>query len=747
VPPTTAFDLTGRRIHWVSAALATVFVLFGLFFHYSQQKLLATITESKLAGVEGYSEAKAKEEVARMSSRTAALSTTIARLSAGQLENSQAFNLVKEGLATTLEPFMDYTEIAAIEVSDRSDRPYAAMWRGEGRLEFRADYAMPPAFREKHHLVVRTPATAGGAVQGFVTVFVDDRAISAQAAALKDGLHRGANAEIAMLSSHFNGTLLPQLGVLLVGIAFVIFASQAIARSYRVIDAHRNELSAFNTQLEHKVQARTRELERAAQKNLQINEDLRASQSELLLTVDALRRKDEDLRHLAFHDALTGLPNRALLLDRIEQSIEVAARQDERRGLMFIDLDRFKAINDTIGHDAGDALLKELAQRLKSSLRRSDTVARIGGDEFVVLLHHAPSSEHYATVAQKLIDVVCQPMDFGNTVLQVGASIGIACFPQDGATSFDLMKRADMAMYEVKTSGRGGFSFFQEALTSASVKRLQMEGELRLAIAHGELELHYQPKVSLDTNAIFGVEALVRWRHPERGLISPNDFIPLAEATGLIVPLGDWVLAEACRQSAAWKRTLGRSVKIAVNISARQMQRGNLVERVSALIAQHGLQASDLQVELTESVIMANPDDCARVLTALRRLGVVVAIDDFGTGYSSLAYLSRLPLDVLKIDRSFVAHAGQDENDAEIVKMIIALAQTLKLELIAEGVETSAQAAFLRASGCHMVQGYLYARPQPAAEVEGLLRQGSILPGQPALQAPAPSPAAALSAV
>ncbi len=728
---TTALDLTGRRIRWVSAALATAFVLFGLFFHVSQQRLLDSITASKQAAVEVVSEAKAKEEVARMGARTAALSATIARLTAGQLENSQSFNLLKEGLAATLEPFMDYSEIAAIEVSDKSDRPYASMWRGSGRPEFRVDYSMPPAFREKYRMVVRTPAMTGSATQGYVTVFVDDQAISAQAAAMKEGLRKSADAEIEMLRSHFHGTLLPQLVVLLVGIGFVIFSSRVIARSYRVIDTHRHELEVFNTQLEHKVRERTQELEEAALQNMQINRELRASQSELLLTVDALRRKDEDLRHLAFHDALTGLPNRALLLDRIEQSIEVAARQGEKRGLMFIDLDRFKSINDTIGHDAGDALLKELAQRLKATLRKADTVARIGGDEFVVLLADAAAAENYATVAQKLIDIVCQPMDFGGTTLQVGASVGIACFPQDGNTAFELMKRADMAMYEVKTSGRGGFSFFQEALTSASVKRLQMEAELRQAIANGELELHYQPKVSLDSSEISGVEALVRWRHPQRGLVSPMDFIPVAEATGLIVPLGDWVIAEACRQSAVWKRTLGHSVKIAVNISARQMQQGNLVERVSALVAQHGLQPSDLQVELTESVIMASPVESTRVLSALRAMGVVVGIDDFGTGYSSLAYLSRLPIDVLKIDRSFVANAGQDENDAEIVKMIIALAQTLRLDLIAEGVETRAQAAFLQANGCHMVQGYLYARPQRAAELEGMLRQGSIWLAQP----------------
>jgi EAL domain-containing protein (putative c-di-GMP-specific phosphodiesterase class I) len=323
-------------------------------------------------------------------------------------------------------------------------------------------------------------------------------------------------------------------------------------------------------------------------------------------------------------------------------------------------------------------------------------------------------------------------MDLDGTTLQVGASIGIACYPQDGSTTFDLMKRADMAMYEVKTSGRGGFSFFQEGLTSASIQRIQLETELRHAITHGELELFYQPKVSLPSQSVNSVEALVRWRHPARGLVSPAEFIPVAEATGLIVALGDWVLEEAFRQSAAWKAELGHAIKIAVNISARQMQKGTLVDRVAALAQQYGVSPSDLEVELTESVIMANPEDSARVLTLLRKLGVLVAIDDFGTGYSSLAYLSRLPIDVLKIDRSFVMNAGQDENDSEIVKMIIALAQTLKLDVVAEGVETWEQSAFLQANGCFTVQGYLYSKPKCAAEIEALLRAGSILDAAPA---------------
>ena len=710
--------LTGRRVYWVSTAFAAAFVLYGLFFHFSQEDLLNGITRAKLASVQVYSEEKAKEETGRLHSRTASMSATVAKLTASQLENSQAFKLLKDGIASTLEPFMDYSEIAAIEVTDKDNRPYAAMWKGDGRNDFRVDYSMPPAFREKYKFVVRTPAIASGETQGFVSVYVDDQIISEHAAKLKSDLRRVADTEIAMLSEHFHRTLLPQVLVLLCGITFVIVSSRAIARSYGLIDTHRSELAAFNLQLEHKVRDRTRELEEVVRENLQINRDLRASQNELLITISELRRKDDDLRHLAFHDALTGLPNRALLLDRMEQSITVAARQNEKRGVMFIDLDRFKTINDSLGHDAGDTLLKEFATRLRSCLRKSDTVARIGGDEFVVLLNDVLIPETYATVAQKVISKLSLPMELAGETVQIGASVGIACFPNDGESAVELMKHADMAMYEAKSAGRGGFCFFQDSMTSASVQRLQLESELGRAISHGELQLFYQPKISLGSNQLCGVEALVRWHHPVRGMMPPMDFVPMAEASGLIALLGDWVLEEACRQAAAWKAQGLGTIKIAVNISARQIQQGGLVERVCALTRQYGITPADLEVELTESIIMANPQESARVFASLREIGVVVAMDDFGTGYSSLAYLRRLPIDVLKIDRSFITNADRDESDAEIVKMIIALAQTLKLEVVAEGVETESQAAFLERCGCPVAQGYLYSRPQAAADFE-----------------------------
>ncbi|HWH84128.1 MAG TPA: EAL domain-containing protein [Burkholderiaceae bacterium] len=438
------------------------------------------------------------------------------------------------------------------------------------------------------------------------------------------------------------------------------------------------------------------------------------------------RRKEERIHHLAFHDALTGLPNRPLLHDRLEQAIAAAQRDSAPVGVLFIDLDRFKAVNDSFGHDAGNGLLKEVATRLSACLRESDTVARMGGDEFVVLLRHVEEASDYGLVAQKIIASLSMPVVLNDQAMQVGASIGIAAYPGDGLDPATLMKHADAAMYAAKESGRGTYRFFQPAMTEKAVERLALEMQLRRAVPNGELELFYQPKVSLVTGQPLGVEALVRWRHPVRGLVPPMDFIPLAESTGIIDELGDWVLEEACRQSRVWlAQGLGR-IKIAVNVSARQLQHGDLVGRITGLTQQHGISPCDLEIELTESVLMANPHEISGVLARLRDIGVLVAVDDFGTGYSSLAYLRRLPIDVLKIDRSFVINADCDEGDAQVVKLIIALGQSLKLAIVAEGVETQSQADFLRASGCTTAQGYLYSRPQPAAQIEGWLRAHAV---------------------
>jgi diguanylate cyclase (GGDEF)-like protein/PAS domain S-box-containing protein len=441
--------------------------------------------------------------------------------------------------------------------------------------------------------------------------------------------------------------------------------------------------------------------------------------------VTDMRRKDEYIRHLAFHDHLTGLPNQALLFDRINEGITHASGDRAPLGIMYIDLDRFKAVNDSFGHDVGNSLLQEVAARLRGCLRRSDTVARIGGDEFVVLLRRIVDPSGYAALAQKVIAQLSTPVHVAGRDMQVGASIGIACYPDDGSDSIELMKNADAAMYAAKSGGRGAYRFFKAAMTARAEERLQLEMELRAAVRDGDLEMYYQPKVMLPTGAMCGVEALVRWRHRGRGLLSPNAFIALAEETGIIRDLGDWVLAEVFRQSRAWRRSGVGGFRIAVNISAEQLRRDDLVEKIITLASRYSVAPSDIEIELTESGVMADPEAVSEVLGRLRLLGIPIAIDDFGTGYSSLAYLRRLPIDILKIDRSFVANADQGRSDAEIVKTVVALGQALGLTVVAEGVETESQADYLRSCGCPAAQGYLFAEPLPADQMELWLRRAS----------------------
>jgi len=438
--------------------------------------------------------------------------------------------------------------------------------------------------------------------------------------------------------------------------------------------------------------------------------------------VTEMRQKDERIRHLAFRDPLTGLPNRAMLLDRLERSLALSPREGEGLGVMFVDLDRFKHINDTLGHEIGDALLQEVARRLTLCLRETDTVARSGGDEFVILLEHVKKLKTFVRVAEKITACLSAPMVLGGHHLHIGASIGIAAFPGDGADAVELMKHADAAMYAAKSAGRGTYRFFQRAMANEAEQHLKLEMSLRSAVSNGELELFYQPKVSLATNAVCGVEALLRWRHPVLGLVSPNNFIPLAEETGMIAALGDWVLEEACRQSRAWRDQGMERLKIAVNVSSRQMQGDGLVERIAELVEKYQISPTDLEIELTESMIMANPEEVSGILARLRATGITIAVDDFGTGYSSLAYLRRLPIDVLKIDSSFVTNADHNEVDAQIVRIIVDLGDVFNLEIVAEGVETASQAEFLKSCGCSITQGFLHSPPLPAAVFRAWLR-------------------------
>ncbi len=427
-------------------------------------------------------------------------------------------------------------------------------------------------------------------------------------------------------------------------------------------------------------------------------------------------RHEERIRHLAYHDPLTGLPNRQLLQDRVEHAVAKAKRDGTALAVMFLDLDRFKVVNDTLGHNLGDLLLQEVATRISSCLRETDTVGRLGGDEFVILLENAPPNSAVGGVAEKVLASIAAAFDLEGQEVHVSASIGIAIFPQDGEDAIVLMKNADTAMYQAKAQGRNEFLFFDTSMNAKAMARLGLENALRRALARGEFELHYQPKVCLRTRRICGLEALARWRSAERGIVAPGEFIPVAEETGLIGPLGDWVIGETCRQIAEWRDHGLAVLPVAVNVSPAQLLKADLATRIQETCRRHDIDPGLLEIEVTEGSIMREPEAAVTALTCLRRIGVRVAVDDFGTGYSSLAYLKRLPIDVLKIDRSFVMEADRDAEDAEIVRTIVALGKSLKLLVIAEGVESESQLSILDHLGCSAAQGYLFGRPAPAAE-------------------------------
>jgi diguanylate cyclase (GGDEF)-like protein/PAS domain S-box-containing protein len=434
--------------------------------------------------------------------------------------------------------------------------------------------------------------------------------------------------------------------------------------------------------------------------------------------ITELHRKDEHIRHQAYHDALTDLPNRLLLEDRLGHAIEVGRRDERRVALMFLDLDRFKVVNDSLGHDVGDLLLKQVAERLRGLLRRSDTVARLGGDEFIVVLSDIGSPGEVAEVADKIILSLVEPMTLKDHEVHIGASIGITIFPQDGDDVTSLMKGADTAMYQAKAAGRNTFRFFDPSMNGQAVERLNLEAALRRALDYDEFELFYQPKIDLRSGRTAGAEALIRWHSPERGLVSPGLFIPLAEETGLISRIGDWVLEEACRQLVLWRERGLAPVSVAVNVSGLQFLDPGFADKVAGLLTGHQLDPALLELELTESSVMSEPERAIAQLTLLSEMGVAVSIDDFGTGYSSLSYLKRLPVNTIKIDRSFVHGVDHQTDNAAIVKAILGLGDALGMSIIAEGVETEGEARHLKDAGCPTVQGFKYARPLPAAEFE-----------------------------
>ncbi|TVO60383.1 EAL domain-containing protein [Denitromonas ohlonensis] len=437
----------------------------------------------------------------------------------------------------------------------------------------------------------------------------------------------------------------------------------------------------------------------------------------LLTDLSRLRRSEAQLAHLAHYDPLTDLPNRLLVQSRLDHALETAQREGGLLAVMFIDLDRFKDVNDSLGHPVGDELLVAIAQRMRSRLRESDTLARLGGDEFLVVLEDIHRPEDAAEVAQGLIRLQDAPIRLpsGHEVY-VGVSIGISLYPNDGDTTTELIRQADAAMYQAKSQGRNTFRFYTAALTEAADQRLAMEGRLRRALLAGEFVVHYQPQFIAATGEIVGCEALVRWQDPDGSLVPPASFIPLAEDTGLIVPLGRWVLETACAQAQAWRAAGVADLVIAVNLSGRQLQQRDLVSVVAEVLERTGLPADRLKLELTESMIMDHGEEAIALLRALKALGVSLSIDDFGTGYSSLAYLKRFPIDEMKIDRGFVRETPDDASDAEIVATIIAMARNLKLRVVAEGVETQRQLDFLIGLGCSACQGFLVSPGLPADE-------------------------------
>jgi diguanylate cyclase (GGDEF)-like protein len=437
---------------------------------------------------------------------------------------------------------------------------------------------------------------------------------------------------------------------------------------------------------------------------------------------EALVAHAEHVEHLAYHDGLTGLPNRSLFSKLLSQSIHQAHRHDRQLAVLFLDLDHFKHINDTLGHDAGDQLLQEVANRLKTCLRDSDTVARLGGDEFVVLLPELEEEKYVSTVAQKILSAVARAFALMGEEFRVTASIGISTYPQDGLDEQTLTKNADIAMYQAKEEGKNNFQFYSEKLNALSLERLTLESSLRHALEHHEFQLHYQVKQDIHSGRITGVEALLRWQHPDLGTVAPMQFIPIAEETGLIVPIGKWVLNTACLQNVAWQKQGLPPLSMAVNLTPRQFYDGNLLADLTAILAATGMDARLLELEITESLLMRDVGKTMRILTGLKDMGIRIAIDDFGLGYFSLSTLKQFPLDTIKIDRSFIRDVANVAEDKDITEAIIAAGRALSLTVVAQGVETKEQAEYLLQNACDEFQGFYLNKPAPADQITELLR-------------------------
>lgn len=438
--------------------------------------------------------------------------------------------------------------------------------------------------------------------------------------------------------------------------------------------------------------------------------------------VSQIKQTEEKLHHLAHHDSLTGLPNRVMLNLRLEHSLELAERTGGALAILFLDLDHFQHINDSLGHQVGDQVLRETARRIESVARRSDTVARLGGDEFCVVMDNLASPDQAGQLADKLIAAIEPLFHIEHMNLSLGVSIGVSVYPRDGGSAVELMKNADAALYRAKQQGRNNYQFYIDDLSSEAIDRVYLQTHLKNVLKKDELRVFYQPQIDMQSGQMLGAEALVRWQHPSMGLVAPDRFIPLAEDTGMIVPIGEWVLKTACEQIVQWRAAGFAIERVSVNLSGVQIRQADLVQRVARTLQESGCEAQWLELEITESVVMDNAEQTIRMLQGLRDLGVQLSIDDFGTGYSSLSYLKRLPVDKLKIDRSFVDNIPQDIDDTVISRTIIALATNLRLGVIAEGIETAAQQQFMVEHGCRIGQGYLFSKPVPAAELLPFLR-------------------------
>jgi diguanylate cyclase (GGDEF)-like protein len=509
-----------------------------------------------------------------------------------------------------------------------------------------------------------------------------------------------------------NRNLLIGLAFLAVSLAFNQPLVRRITRPLGLLTA--STQAASNGEFEQRIEIHT-------------NDEIETLATAFNRMLDQLRDHTTQIRELAFFDPVTGLPNRVFLKEALATALADSTRRRTRSAVLFLDLDRFKLINDTFGHEAGDRLLQGFAQRLTECLRTSDfvsargselsTVARLGGDEFTIVLRDIKQPADAAVVANRILEMLRRPFDLGGMSVVVGTSIGIAIFPTDGSDPDSLLKNADAAMYEAKENGRNNLQFYSRRLSARILERVTLERELREALERGHFALHYQPQLDLNDLRVTGFEALLRWQHPTRGLIPPDVFIPLAEETRLIRPIGAWVLDTACAQARRWIDAGLELDRISVNLSTVQIQQEDFVSITARILENNGLSAKMLELEITETTVMTDPDETSRALSALQALGVRLAIDDFGTGYSSLAYLKRFPLDRLKIDRSFIHDIANDVDDEAIVSAIIAMAHSLNLEVVAEGVETKEQLDFLRAHGCDLGQGFLFGRPVPAEHI------------------------------